>query len=156
MTMTTTSNEKVQAIESYLAQCNGFEKHYQHWTRRGTFSEGVRFVADTAGAYRWWRAKAWSGKSALLSWFVLHPPPGVRIVSFFITARLASQNDRSAFIDNVLVKGLGSTLSGRYLVQRVRHTVTTAAHKQSVTLVRNALGLKGDEPFGGGGLGGLL
>jgi hypothetical protein len=59
-------------------------------------------AADTAGAYRWWRAEAWSGKSALLSWFVLHPPPGVRIVSFFVTARLASQNDRSAFIDNLM------------------------------------------------------
>lgn len=56
----------------------------------------------------------------------------------------------------VLVKGLGSTLSGRYLVQRVRHRVTTDRHRQQLTLVRNALGLRGDEPFGQGGLGGLL
>jgi len=57
----------------------------------------------------------------------------------------------------VLVKGLGKTLSGRYLVERVRHHVTTTAHTQQLTLSRNALGLKGDEPFGGGGLlGGLL
>jgi len=56
----------------------------------------------------------------------------------------------------VLVAGLGSTLSGRYLVQRVRHQVSLDRHTQVVTLVRNALGLKGDEPFGGGGLGGLL
>jgi SEFIR domain len=36
----------------------------------------ARFCVDpqTAGHYRWWRAAAWSGKSALLSWFVLHPP----------------------------------------------------------------------------------
>ena len=27
-------------------------------------------------AYAWWRAPAWAGKSALMSWFVLHPPPG--------------------------------------------------------------------------------
>lgn len=54
------------------------------------------------GDYLWWRAPAWSGKSALLSWFVLHPPPGVQIVSFFITARYASQNDRVAFTDAVL------------------------------------------------------
>jgi hypothetical protein len=27
-----------------------------------------------AGGYRWWRAPAWAGKSALMSWFVLHPP----------------------------------------------------------------------------------
>jgi hypothetical protein len=58
--------------------------------------------ASSAGGYRWWRAEAWSGKSALLSWFVLHPPPGVRIVSFFITARWASQNDQAAFIENTL------------------------------------------------------
>ncbi|WHT21854.1 hypothetical protein N8J89_12570 [Crossiella sp. CA-258035] len=57
---------------------------------------------ETEGAYRWWQAGAWSGKTALLSWFVLNPPPGVRLVSFFITARLAGQNNRSAFIDNLL------------------------------------------------------
>ncbi|MFJ6669776.1 hypothetical protein ACIQMJ_01560 [Actinosynnema sp. NPDC091369] len=57
---------------------------------------------STAGTYRWVRAAAWSGKSALMSTFVLDPPPGVRVVSFFITARLAAQNDRTAFIENVL------------------------------------------------------
>jgi hypothetical protein len=57
----------------------------------------------------------------------------------------------------VLVRGLGSELSGRWLVQRVRHVVTLERHRQQVTLVRNALGLSGDEPFGStGGLGGLL
>lgn len=58
--------------------------------------------ADTAGSYLWCRAPAWSGKSSLMSWFVMHPPEGVRIVSFFITARMAGQSDRSAFIDNLL------------------------------------------------------
>ncbi|WP_439379588.1 hypothetical protein [Amycolatopsis lexingtonensis] len=57
---------------------------------------------ESAGAYRWWRAGAWSGKSALMSWFALNPPQGVELVSFFVTARLAGQNDRSAFIDNVM------------------------------------------------------
>jgi hypothetical protein len=41
--------------------------------------------ADTAGTYAWWRAAMWSGKTALMSTFVLNPPPGVRIVSFFAT-----------------------------------------------------------------------
>ncbi|MER6443928.1 hypothetical protein [Streptomyces venezuelae] len=50
-------------------------------------------------AYLWWRAPAWAGKSALLSWFVLHPPAGVRVVSFFITARFAGQSDRTAFTE---------------------------------------------------------
>lgn len=57
---------------------------------------------ESAGRYLWWRAKAWSGKSALLSWFALDHPPGIRLVSFFVTGRLAGQNDRRAFIDNVL------------------------------------------------------
>jgi Phage tail baseplate hub (GPD) len=55
----------------------------------------------------------------------------------------------------ILVRGLGSSLSGRYLVERVRHEVTPKRHRQQVTLTRNALGLTGDEPFGASGLGGL-
>ncbi|MEV8536404.1 hypothetical protein [Streptomyces sp. NPDC051211] len=31
-----------------------------------------------------------------------HPPPGVRIVSFFVTARYAGQSDRTAFLDVVI------------------------------------------------------
>ncbi|MFE5028150.1 hypothetical protein ACFRAO_33780, partial [Streptomyces sp. NPDC056656] len=62
-----------------------------------------------SGAYQWWRAEAWAGKSALMSWFVLNPPPGTRIVSFFITARLAAQNDREAFLD-VVIEQLASLL----------------------------------------------
>lgn len=52
--------------------------------------------------YAWWRGDAWAGKSALISWFVLHPPAGVRVVSFFVTSRFAGQSDRVAFIDVVL------------------------------------------------------
>jgi hypothetical protein len=57
---------------------------------------------DVVPAYLWWRAPAWAGKSALLSWFVLHPPPGVRVVSFFVTARLSGQSDKRAFAEVVL------------------------------------------------------
>jgi hypothetical protein len=53
----------------------------------------------------------------------------------------------------LLVRGLGATLSGRYLVDKVQHVVTTSSHRQHIELRRNALGLSGDEPFGGGGLG---
>jgi hypothetical protein len=59
-------------------------------------------IEPSRGPYAWWQARAWAGKSALMSWFVLHPPPGVRIVSFFITSRYAGQNDRVAFTDVVL------------------------------------------------------
>lgn len=57
---------------------------------------------DNEPSYLWLRAGAWSGKTALLSWFALHPPAGVQVVSFFVTGRLAGQSDRSAFIDNVM------------------------------------------------------
>ena len=57
---------------------------------------------ETTGVYRYWQAPAWAGKSALMAWFVLHPPPGVRVVSFFVTARYAGQSDRVAFTDQVV------------------------------------------------------
>lgn len=46
----------------------------------------------------------------------------------------------------LLVKGLGSVLSGLYLVERVRHRVELTEHRLELELVRNALGA------GGGGL----
>ncbi|MEV7000588.1 hypothetical protein AB0N62_23280 [Streptomyces sp. NPDC093982] len=59
-------------------------------------------TSDVGDAYQWWRAGAWAGKSALMAWFALNPPANVRIVSFFITARLGAQNDREAFTPVVL------------------------------------------------------
>ncbi|MFD5633542.1 hypothetical protein ACFWJM_05270 [Streptomyces sp. NPDC127077] len=59
-------------------------------------------LEEQRGSYVWWRAGPWAGKSALLSTFVLNPPASlaacqVRLVSFFITARLAAQDTREAF-----------------------------------------------------------
>jgi len=59
-------------------------------------------TADSGPSYAWWRADAWAGKTALMSWFALHPPPGVRMVPFFVTARLRAQNDVTAYVDVVL------------------------------------------------------
>ena len=56
------------------------------------------------GPYTWWQAPAWAGKSALMSWFVLHPPPGVQIVSFFVTARFKGEDNRDAFIYEVMAQ----------------------------------------------------
>ncbi|MFF4168486.1 hypothetical protein [Streptomyces sp. NPDC001744] len=56
----------------------------------------------TGSGYRWWRADAWAGKTALMASFALAPPPGVRIVPFFVTARLGAQNDVAAYVDVVL------------------------------------------------------
>lgn len=40
----------------------------------------------------------------------------------------------------VAVQGVGSLLSGKYLVKTVRHTITADQHSMAFTLVRNALG----------------
>ncbi|UQS26629.1 hypothetical protein L1857_29405 [Amycolatopsis thermalba] len=64
--------------------------------------ELAEFCVHGATSYLWLRARAWSGKSALLSTFVLNPPSGVRVVSFFVTASFGPHSDRRAFVDNVL------------------------------------------------------
>ena len=66
--------------------------------REQELEELIRFCAGDE-RYQWWRAKAWAGKSALAAWFVLHPPAGVRVVSFFVTRRLAGQADSNAFTE---------------------------------------------------------
>ncbi|MFF5313088.1 MULTISPECIES: hypothetical protein [Streptomyces] len=77
-----------QGRESELAQLAAFCAH--------------DVPADRASAGYWrWVAPAWAGKSALLAYFVLHPPPGVDVVSFFITSGMAAQNDAAAFCEVV-------------------------------------------------------
>jgi hypothetical protein len=59
-------------------------------------------TSDQQPGYLWLRAGPGSGKTALLAWFAHHPPKGVDIVAFFITARVAGHNGRSAFVDTVI------------------------------------------------------
>ncbi|MGV9688550.1 hypothetical protein ACWDUX_05485 [Streptomyces sp. NPDC003444] len=70
--------------------------------REEELAELVDFCRRREPGYVWWRAEAWAGKTALLSWFALHPPQGVRIVPFFVTARLGAQNDIVGYVDVVL------------------------------------------------------
>ncbi|MBW8482900.1 hypothetical protein [Actinomadura parmotrematis] len=71
--------------------------------RADELAELAAFCRAAGGpAYAWWQGPAWAGKTALMATLVLHPPPGVRVVSFFITARYAGQSDRNAFLDVVL------------------------------------------------------
>ncbi|WP_236089795.1 ATP-binding protein [Antribacter soli] len=53
-------------------------------------------------AYVWWQAGPWAGKTALMAHFVDNPPDNVRIVSFFIIARDASEADCEAFLELVI------------------------------------------------------
>ncbi|MFK0264191.1 hypothetical protein ACIQU1_23120 [Streptomyces angustmyceticus] len=54
--------------------------------------------ADADTAYWRWLAPAWSGKTALMAQFALHPPQSVDVLAFFITARAAGRSDRTAFL----------------------------------------------------------
>ncbi len=69
--------------------------------RDAELGELAEFCAGS-DLYAWWQAGPWAGKSALMSWFVLHPPAGVDVVSFFVTARLAGQSDSDACIDTLI------------------------------------------------------
>jgi hypothetical protein len=57
---------------------------------------------ELPGWYQWWKAPAWAGKSALLASFVVNPPEGVRIVSFFVNARQRGEDDRGGYVAAVL------------------------------------------------------
>jgi CheY-like chemotaxis protein len=59
-------------------------------------------ISLEAGPYAWWQGGPWGGKTALMSWFVLHPPPGVQLVCFFITHRLAGEDTRDAFTEALI------------------------------------------------------
>ncbi|MFJ2767360.1 hypothetical protein [Streptomyces sp. NPDC087300] len=53
-------------------------------------------------SHTWLRGGAWAGKTGLLSWFALHPPPGVRIVPFFVTAHYGAYNGVAAYVEIVM------------------------------------------------------
>lgn len=69
--------------------------------REDELAELVRFCAGNE-TYQWWRAPPWAGKTTLAAWFVLHPPAGVRIASFFVTGQLVGQADSDAFTDDMI------------------------------------------------------
>ena len=42
----------VSEIQEFIAQANGFENHYKHRLFRGySYSDGIKFIAEKAGAY---------------------------------------------------------------------------------------------------------
>jgi hypothetical protein len=70
-------------------------------SRDEELAELVQFCAGE-DRYQWWQAGPWAGKSALVAWFVLHPPAGVRAVSFFVTGRLPGHADSGAFTEAMI------------------------------------------------------
>jgi transcriptional regulator with XRE-family HTH domain len=63
-------------------------------------------LREDGDAYAWWQAGPWAGKSALLATFVLSAerllPAPVRLISYFVTARLADQDTRESFTTSVI------------------------------------------------------
>ena len=56
------------------------------------------------GSYLWLTGTPWAGKTALLASFVLGPPDGIDILSFFVNSRTATDSDSSAFTDALLAQ----------------------------------------------------
>ncbi|MEV5713280.1 hypothetical protein AB0L41_05255 [Amycolatopsis mediterranei] len=66
--------------------------------RETELAELKRFcLAADSPSYAWWRADAWSGKTALMASFVLDPPKGVRLVPFFVRAPDTEADSRAGF-----------------------------------------------------------
>ncbi len=119
--------------------------------REAELRELTAYCTEPGGSpYVWWQAPAWAGKSALLSTFVLHPPAGVRVVAFFITARLAAQDTREAFTEVVLeqlAELLGQDLPTLTAVTRDAHLLgmleqaaeACAVHSERLILVVDGL-----------------
>ena len=94
-------HEPGQLVRSaYLAQVRGIAPD-PLIGRDDELAAWAEFCAG-ADAYTWWQADPWAGKSALASWFTLHPPAGVDVVSFFITGSLIGQADSDAFLNAML------------------------------------------------------
>ena len=55
-----------------------------------------RFCCES-GSYLWVQAPPYSGKTALAAWFVLHPPPGMHVLSYFIRSTMVSEANSDAF-----------------------------------------------------------
>jgi hypothetical protein len=73
--------------------------------RETELAELAAFATDRssqARTYAWWQAGPWTGKSALLAWFVLRKRPlDVDVVGYFI-ADWRGENDRASFLDSVI------------------------------------------------------
>ena len=70
---------------------SGRREELQYLARRGT----------DGSPYSLLLGDPWAGKTALTSWFALHPPAGVRVVAFFISQRLGGEADYRALAANV-------------------------------------------------------
>ncbi|MET7453142.1 hypothetical protein ABZT03_14835 [Streptomyces sp. NPDC005574] len=93
-----TSNYRYQVESLAAAEFRGRSQELALMAEFCTTREDADRAED---AYWRWLAPAWAGKTALMAQFVMEPPTGVDVVSFFITSRLNRQNDRDAYCEVV-------------------------------------------------------
>ncbi|MFE6866683.1 hypothetical protein ACFVFS_09010 [Kitasatospora sp. NPDC057692] len=70
----------------------GRERELARMRTFGTAPEGAE-----PGYWRW-QAPAWTGKTALMAQFVLDPPPGADVLSFFVTTTDPERSERGGFL----------------------------------------------------------
>ncbi|WP_019929562.1 hypothetical protein [Nocardia sp. BMG111209] len=85
----------ISQIREFIAPIGGLQGRQRELEVLAEFCRG-------RNPYLWIRARPWAGKSALLAWFALYPPPAVTVIAFFVTDRLADQNDHTAFTAAIL------------------------------------------------------
>ncbi|MFH9608207.1 hypothetical protein [Streptomyces sp. NPDC017448] len=93
-------------VSGYLHQvrrlaADRFEGREKELAAMAAFCTAPDEGISTQGLWWRWLAPAWAGKTALMAQFVLNPPASTVVISFFITARLAGQNNRAAFCEVV-------------------------------------------------------
>ena len=88
-------------LSAYLEQVRDIAPLGGLLDRETELDELARFCAGDE-SYVWWQAGPWAGKSALMSSFVLNPPAGVDVISFFVTTRLSGQSDSDAFTEALI------------------------------------------------------
>ncbi|MEV7969282.1 trypsin-like peptidase domain-containing protein [Sphaerisporangium sp. NPDC088356] len=101
------------ALSAYREQVRDLAPVGDLLGRTAELDQLARFCASP-DFYMLWHGAPWAGKSALMAWFVLHPPAGVDVLSFFVTGRLSGQADSNAFTDALidqLCAYLGATVS---------------------------------------------
>lgn len=88
-------------------------------------------------SYRWLQAPMWSGKSALLAWFFLHPPESVRMVSFFVSSYRAGHDTWAGFADVIgeqLAEILGQPVP--ILTDATRYGSVASMFEEAAALLR--------------------
>ncbi|MFE1835726.1 trypsin-like peptidase domain-containing protein [Streptomyces sviceus] len=105
----------------------------EEWEGREAELRELVAFCDGAEPYLRLQGPPWAGKTSLAAWFVLHPPPGVVPVWFFITTRNARQSDSEAFTD-ALIDQL-SFVAGQ---EPIGHPPSAARDGMRILLLRKA------------------